>query len=441
MMKLSVKDLFNFISSHFTDDFTRLKTASSFNHFIAHYDLTDIRNKYNNNAEFKFANLSNVIESIFETTNPILCGESAISFIDFVKNKHANIHPDNLKWISPDLLNLCLNTDTTTVSNNFVISATQNNPITAQSASTTTSLTTTDNSSNSVQDSVQTTSNDTLSNLSSFLGSLRTDINTDITDQLKFFMLNSLPKLAKDEHFQDLEKLLNKKSVTTNAITTNQGYLSHNVMQTNIKSNKFPQPYLSKDPRFVDDFNKLIHKFQVEIQTHIVEYLTKELETINQAINIKVKFITQIDTDATNKISALESLVNNNNKADLINSTEKLNRKIKEKEEPATSVTPAPAKSKRNQTTKRSHFNHPSSDLHNFSSRQTQHINTSSYNNRNRTNQHHLQQSHPNVHQQHNQQMYQQSYHNPQQLSTEFYNSSHHNQRQPQFYQQQRQSK
>jgi len=205
MMNLTIRDLFNFISSHFPDDFARLKTATSFSNFITHYDSTEIANKYNNITDFKFANLSTVIESIFDAHNPILCGESAIAFIDFMKNKHSSLPPINIKWISQELLTLCLNTDTTAVSSNFVITETQNN----HADSPTSSLMA---SSESAPLQEQATSNDNLNNNTSFLGSLRTDINTDITDQLKFFMLNSLPKTAKDEHFQDLERMLNKKT-------------------------------------------------------------------------------------------------------------------------------------------------------------------------------------------------------------------------------------
>lgn len=238
-------------------------------------------------------------------------------------------------------------------------------------------------------------------------------------------MLNSLPKTAKDEHFQDLERMLNKKTVTINAITINQGYLSNKILQNNIKPNKFPQPYLSKDPRFVDEFNKLIQKFQFEIQTYIVEYLTKELETTNQAIKTKVKFINQIDTDATKKISCLETIVNNNNIADLTNSTEKLNRKIKETTDGISSTTLPQSKNKRISTTKRPQIHNSITDPHVYTSLPAQQNNRNNFNKQ----PHQQLQFYPN--QQHIQSFYQQSYHNPRQSHTTS-NSSHNNRRQHQ---------
>jgi hypothetical protein len=361
MLNLTIRDLFNFISSHFTDDFARLKTATSFSTFISHYNTPEFNNKYNNNIDLKFNNLSNVILSIFDQNNPLLCGESATAFINFIKLKKDELPPDNIKWISQDLITFCINTNTSSVSSLLVVTETQLPQNNSTQSSSSDHLSSAATSVSSGVSSVSSTTlpstvnvNDSFNNISTFLGSLRSDISIYITDQLKFFMLNSLPKTAKDEHYQDLERLLNKKCITTNSLTINEGYLKNKIMQANIKSNKFPLPYLAKDPLFVDEFNKMIQKFQVEIQTHMVDYLTKELQSVNQAIAVKVKFINQIDTDASNKINCLESNVTRNNAADLTNSNEKLNRKIKESLEPQASTTSAPStKNKRITSNKR----------------------------------------------------------------------------------------
>ena len=87
---LSIKDLFNYLSTHFVDKFTRLQ-GTSFSQYLARYDTSDLR-KLNDDTTIKIANLSKYIELIFEKNNPLQCGENAIAFIDFIKhNKSISI--------------------------------------------------------------------------------------------------------------------------------------------------------------------------------------------------------------------------------------------------------------------------------------------------------------------------------------------------------------
>ena len=103
--------------------------------------------------------------------------------------------------------------------------------------------------------------------------------------QIKLFMLNSLPKSAKDEHYQELEKMINKKIIYTNSITINKAYFINKILQKTINKSNFPSPYMANDPDFVDRFDKLINNFQVQIQELNIRFLEEKLNKLTESIN------------------------------------------------------------------------------------------------------------------------------------------------------------
>ena len=327
---LSIKDLFNYLSTHFVDKFIRLQ-GTSFSQYLARYDTSDLR-KLNDDTTIKIANLSKYIELIFEKNNPLQCGENAIAFIDFIKHNKSDLNSTNFNWISENLANQCCSINTTLISSPLIINDTVNQSETHNSStqppSNNQSLNTNDLSSD------QNTSSN-LDSISSFILSLRSGINSDMQSQIKLFMLNSLPKSAKDEHYQELEKMINQKIIYTNSLTINKAYFTNKILQKTINKSNFPSPYMANDPDFVDRFDKLINNFQVQIQELNISFLEEKLNKLTESINLKLEFIKQVDHDATDKCNSLESFLKDKHNASLKKSMEKINRKINEASNPA----------------------------------------------------------------------------------------------------------
>lgn len=316
MLNLTTKTFFNFLSTHFVDDFARY-SASAPAMYIQRYNTTEFERKYNNNAPFSIKDTNNIIMEIFKETNPIECGENAITFIEYIKsNKTKYVGRNSL--FSEELITLCTNTITTTDSANLVIDETTNSQ---------TSI-------NSTSENNTTTAplHSTTINNSSFVEAL-SGLSNDLKSQIKLFMLNSMPISVKDEHYQELEVLLKQKITTKNALTVNKSYNTNKIIQKSINQNNFPSPYLSSDPVFVDSFNKLIQQFQVQIQEFNIKYLEDKLVTINTSVNEKINFIKHIDHNATDKCNSLETIIVNSEEKSLTKSIEKVQRRIKESNE------------------------------------------------------------------------------------------------------------
>ena len=135
-------------------------------------------------------------------------------------------------------------------------------------------------------------------------------------------------KTDKDEHYQDLEQLINRKVQLTNSLTINKQYLNNNVIQPSISQSRFPLPWMSNDLEFTDQFNKLIVTFQTQIQQFNINYIEKKLTKLTIDINNKLNFMKNIDSDAVEKCKVLESTITNKLLPSLTKSTEKVNRLI-----------------------------------------------------------------------------------------------------------------
>lgn len=190
-------------------------------------------------------------------------------------------------------------------------------------------------SSNQSNGNINQTVNNTNLELSTVINSLRDGINNDIQIQFKNFMLSSLPKSAKDEHYQDLASLIDKKTQLDNSLAINKSYHTNKVIQKTLGQSNFPSPWMNDDPEFVDQFNKLITMFQTQIQEFNIKFIEDKLYKINSNIENKMAFIKIVDINAIEKCKALESDYVKKHKQKLTNSMEKVNRLITLANEPS----------------------------------------------------------------------------------------------------------
>ena len=310
VLSQKIKDLFNYLSTHFHDDFSRL-SATTLSKYLEHLDVSLIVNSHDN-IEPSYKNLSSLIEKIFEKQDFLTCGENAIAFVNFVKSNSNKLSDPKFMWISSSLAEFCKAAITTTNSHNLIVEETVLN-----------------NESNSnFNPSLNSDSSSNSNDISNLISSLRNDINTDVQTQLLTFMRNSMSKSVKDEHYQDLEELLNRKVKHNNSLTVNKQYHSNKVFQSSIHKSRFPKPWIPDDPIFVDKFDKLISKFQTEIQEFNINFIEEKAQVLNKDITSKLDFMNNIDNNAKDKCNALEAKITALHNQSLIKSTEKVNRLI-----------------------------------------------------------------------------------------------------------------
>lgn len=320
VLSLKIKDIFNYLATHLHDDFSRLN-GTTFSTYFNKMDMTSII-EYNNNLAFNLNHLSIHIATIFDKLNFLELGENSIRLVEYIKTNQNKLSTPQFKWISKELADFCLNANTTPTSTilneeNLIIPPTpssQGNNSNSGSASHNTN----DNSSN-LQDN---------QTFSSFLHSMRSNLNSDLQSQFKVFIHNSMPKSVKDEHYQELETLINKKVMNDNDLAINKSYLSNKIVQKSINKNNFPKPWKTDDPIFIDKYDKLINAFQIQIQELNINHIEEKLSSLNEEIANKTDFIKNFDTNAINKCRVLEERITLSHKASLIKSNEKVNRLI-----------------------------------------------------------------------------------------------------------------
>ena len=330
VQSLSIKDLFNYLSTHFVDKFSRL-TASVFTTYINRFDSTNLR-QLNDDIPIKLDNLSKLILLIFEKDDFLQCGENALSFVNLLKAYPIELSNSKISWLSSDLNEFCKNSNTTIQSNPLTIDDTFSSQ---QTSAAPTNSNNNQLSSNQSNGNINQTVNNTNLELSTVINSLRDGINNDIQSQFKNFMLSSLPKSAKDEHYQDLASLIDKKTQLDNSLAINKSYHTNKVIQKTLGQSNFPSPWMNDDPEFVDQFNKLITMFQTQIQEFNIKFIEDKLNKINSNIENKMAFIKIVDINATEKCKALESDYVKKHKQKLTNSMEKVNRLITLANEPS----------------------------------------------------------------------------------------------------------
>ena len=305
---LQIKDLFNLISTHFIDNFERF-SASTVTNWKSYLDTTSFVT-INNNKAFTIINLSTLIEKLFEINDLLTCGDNALRFVELAKN---NPSLDKLSWMSANLKKYCSNANLTPTSSplNIVNNSTMTN---------TSSIQTTDNNDLESPNNTQ--------NMSELLEHMRTTIQSSVESQIKFFMTNSMSKSIKDEHYQELEAIMNRKIILDNSLTINKQYQTNKVYQNSIKSSAFPSPWIKDDPLFVDKFNKLIITFQTQIQQLNIEHIEGKITTIQKELNNKLTLIKNFDSNADEKSKILESQATKRQLTSLTKSTEKVNKLI-----------------------------------------------------------------------------------------------------------------
>jgi len=191
--------------------------ASAPTSFFNRYETSEFTRKYNNNSTLKLKDTCNIIKSIFEETNPLLCGENALTLIEYIKQNKSKFNGDTALF-SEDLIQLCESTDITLNSSPLIINETISQTALSEAAP----------SSNN-NNNISTGTSSLNINNTVLVETLRSNINSDLHNQIQLFMLSSLPKSAKDEHYQELEDLLTKKTPTTNALTINKSYHDNKV--------------------------------------------------------------------------------------------------------------------------------------------------------------------------------------------------------------------
>ena len=336
VQSLKIKDLFNYLSTHFHDEFNRMN-ATSFSTFIGHLDLSALI-QINQNKALNLSSLSLFIEFIFEKFNFLECGENAIAFVEFVQKNKVKLTSPKLNWISTNLTEFCCNSTTAITSSPLVLTSPLQNINNTVIPSSSTQPRRTSNE--QISEEATSVTTDSINNISSLLNSMRNDINSEVINQIKFYMLNSMSKSIKDEHYQELEQLLDRKTQYNNSLTVNKQYNTNNVIQPSINKARFPTPWMPDDPEFVDQFNKLITSFQVQIQQLNISFIENKLNKTIIEINKKIEFINNVDTNATDKCKALETMLINKHKSSLIKSTEKVNRLISTANTTSTSTNP-----------------------------------------------------------------------------------------------------
>ena len=308
---LQIQDLFNLISTHFVDNFNRFSTSTVSN--WKHID-TSIYISFNDDKAFTYNNLSALIEKIFVSNDLSKCGENAVRFVQFVKN---NLTDDKLSWASITLKEFCTSANTNFVSsplinnnNESTVSSGPSQPLSSDQIN---------NASNNPESS---------NNNTALLESMKNIIKSSVESQIKFFMVNSMSKSVKDEHYQELEAIMTRKVILDNSLTINKQYNTNKVFQKSINSSNFPKPWITDDPIFVDKFNKLIIQFQTQIQDMNILHIQTKLEVVQKGLDTKLELINNFDPSATEKSGILENQAIQRQLNSLTKSTEKVNRLI-----------------------------------------------------------------------------------------------------------------
>jgi len=239
-----------------------------------------------------------------------------------------------MSWLSTELIEFCNNAVIPSASSQLPSSTASQPPPNQSTITATPIITSSDDSNNSltsVENPIVSSSNITSNNSSSSeqtLIDLRNNLNMDINNALKNFMLLSMSKSVKNEHYQELEELLIKFTRSSNCLTVNKAYKTNTVFQATITKDKFPSPWLNNDPQFVQGFDDLIKTFQTAIQDYNINYISDMTTKQKTAVNVKIDFIKKFDADAADKCKVLEDKVTNDLKKSLTKSIEKVNRLI-----------------------------------------------------------------------------------------------------------------
>ena len=274
---------------------------------------TSVYISFNDDKAFTYNNLSALIEKIFVTNDLSKCGENAVRFVQFVKN---NLTNDKLSWASTTLKEFCTSANTNFVSSPLI---NNNNESTVSSGPSQPSSDQIDNASNNPESS---------NNNTALLESMKNIIKSSVESQIKFFMVNSMSKSVKDEHYQELEAIMTRKVILDNSLTINKQYNTNKVFQKSINSSSFPKPWITDDPIFVDKFNKLIIQFQTQIQEMNILHIQTKLEVVQKELDTKLELINNFDPSASEKSGILENQAIQRQLNSLTKSTEKVNRLI-----------------------------------------------------------------------------------------------------------------
>lgn len=313
---LQITNLFNLISVHFIDNFVRFK-SSTLTNWSSYLDSSPYI-LFNDNKAFTLVNLPSLIEKIFNTHNFLKCGENAIKLVDYIKS---NTESPELNWVSQSLKTFCTNSITTNTSSQLSNDSIGNTELSSSNPSSTPTPSVEDNS-----------------HYSSMFNSMRTSIQADLEKQMKFYLINSMSKSVKDEHFQELESLLNKQIQLKNSLTTHQQYNNNKVFQKSINSSNFPNPWINDDPIYADEYSKLIESFQTQIQMFNIKHLETKISSFDITLANKLEIIKSFDTNATDKYNILSGQVISKHKASLTKSSEKVNRLITQNTEASSEI-------------------------------------------------------------------------------------------------------
>jgi hypothetical protein len=152
-------------------------------------------------------------------------------------------------------------------------------------------------------------------------------------DQMQSNQINLISDSVKSDHYGELKRLKDKSQRLKNSRTTLYSYKSNQVLPKSLSRENFPFPMYSKDKVFVDKFNAMIKRFQLDILDFTIKYVEEQLDELEKEIIAKIKSIKSFDKEADSTITITDNDVFNKYKHKLEQSQEKVNRLIGKNDE------------------------------------------------------------------------------------------------------------
>ena len=263
--------------------------------------------------QFTVTKIPQLLMKVFEDIEPSAYGISAMNIVnDIIEN-------NQLPITNNDLTDYCIN---------YQASKTTNNPNPQPPVQITEPEETESNTTEFIPQDI---SRETYANIvKSIATELRKEIsknqNHPMEETMKNLYQSMLTNDVKDSHYQDLERLIEKKHRFTKNQTVLKSYLQNKIYPSALEQSKFPTPMFKHDSSYRERFNSLLTSFQERIMNFNLEYIEDKVQEIETQILEKSKLIETYDREAKVKAETYEKEITKKFKPALASAMEKVNR-------------------------------------------------------------------------------------------------------------------
>ena len=344
----AITTIFGLINIHLYDNFARFNNQSlgKFNNDFKTEILSYINYEQEKNKQHNTFNQIALSDFVYKWFNQFDPNESGDLVLNLIKHSKNNLVP----WFNENLKQFCSNF-TVTESQYRVQNLNINGTIITNSETIIPETQQTQSNLNSVQNPINNSSSSTVNNLQALINTnnssdsilvskadLREILNEFSNNQFKTldsFFTKSISSTTKEEHFNELKSLTETLISFSNAKSINEAHSSANIFPKSVQRDRFPTAFYNKDPKFVNDFEKLILSFQNEIMKFINNHQSNTISETEKLIQEKLSFIEMYDNSIKDKYLILKDELTKRLKPSLEIGMEKLNKLIVENNKPS----------------------------------------------------------------------------------------------------------